>query len=234
MQETDFIVENISRVRERISRAVARSGRSASEITIVAVSKTFPVEFILAAYEAGLRQFGENRLQEWESKRPKLAHLDAKWHFIGHLQSNKVRKAAQCFDRIDSINSTALAGKLNAAAGEAKKLLPILIEARLSSEPTKGGIAQDELAGLAEAVVRLPNLELLGLMTIPPYSEEPEETRIFFRKLHELRDDLRQKIGKVLPVLSMGMSHDFEVAIEEGASEIRIGTDIFGSRPKPV
>lgn len=232
MRETHFIVKNINHLRERISHAAARSGRGVNEITVVAVSKTFPVESILAAYESGLRQFGENRLQAWESKQPKLAHLNAKWHFIGHLQSNKVRKAAQLFDRVDSIDSIPLASKLNAAAAEAKKRLPILIEVHLSNEPTKGGVAEGDLAGLADAVVQLPNLHLLGLMTIPPYCEEPGQARPYFRKLRELRDDLSQKLDTALPVLSMGMSHDFEVAIEEGATEIRIGSDIFGERAK--
>jgi PLP dependent protein len=229
-RETNFIAENVNRVRDCVSRATARAGRRIEEIKIVAISKTFPLESILAAHEAGLRQFGENRLQEWELKQPKLAHLDAKWHFIGHLQSNKVRRAARLFDRVDSIDSASLASKLNSAAIEANKRLPVLIEVRLGNEPTKSGIAESDLAELGESVIQLPNLELLGLMTIPPYPDEPDATRHYFRRLRELRNDLSQQIARDLPVLSMGMSQDFEVAIEEGATEIRIGTEIFGKR----
>jgi PLP dependent protein len=224
------IAANLQRVRERVARATIRAGRGIDGITIVAVSKTFSVESIRAAYQAGLRQFGENRVQEWESKRPQLADLAAAWHFIGHLQSNKVRRAAHLFDRVDSIHSVPLAEKLNSAAAEEGKHLPVLIEVHLSDEPTKSGVATTDLVALAEATTSLPHLQLLGLMTIPPYSQDAEQARPFFRTLAKLRDELSGKIGRPLPVLSMGMSHDFEVAIEEGATEIRIGTDIFGDR----
>ncbi len=226
----NFVAENIKRLHERIARAAERSGRNLNEIAIVAVSKTFPTESIQAAYAAGLRQFGENRLQEFESKRSKLAYLQAKWHFIGHLQSNKARLSAQLFDRIDSVDSVALAGKLNAAAAGANKRLPVLLELRLGNEPMKTGIVEGDLPGLAEQVMELPNLELLGLLTIPPYFDDAEQARPYFRKLRELRDSLSRTLGNPLPVLSMGMTHDFEVAIEEGATELRIGTAIFGSR----
>jgi len=226
----NFVAENIKRLHERIARAAERSRRNPNEIAIVAVSKTFPSESIQAAYAAGLRQFGENRLQEFESKRSKLAYLQAKWHFIGHLQSNKARLSAQLFDRIDSVDSVALAGKLNAAAAGANKRLPVLLELRLGNEPMKTGIVEGDLPGLAEQVMELPNLELLGLLTIPPYSDVAEQARPYFRKLRELRDGLSRTLGDPLPVLSMGMTHDFEVAIEEGATELRIGTAIFGSR----
>jgi pyridoxal phosphate enzyme (YggS family) len=227
-----FIAGNLARVRERIGRVAERSGRQTNEITIVAVSKTVPVESILAAHEAGLRQFGENRIQEWEAKRPKLTNLDATWHFIGHLQSNKASRAARLFDRVDSVDSILLAQKLNTAAEEAKKRLPILLEVRLSDEPAKTGACEVDLPRLAKLSAQLRNLELLGLMTIPPYFEDATQARPYFRKLRELRDHLSGTCGRALPVLSMGMSHDFEVAIEEGATEIRIGTDIFGERPK--
>jgi pyridoxal phosphate enzyme (YggS family) len=228
--EIHSIAENVKRVRERIARAAAISGRAADEITLVAVSKTFPVESILAAYECGLRHFGENRIQEWEAKKPHLTGLDATWHFIGHLQSNKARRAAHLFGRIDSLDSTPLAQKLNTAAEEEKKRLPVLIEVHLSDEASKTGVREIDLRALAEHTVQLPNLELQGLMTIPPYCDDPEDTRPYFRKLRDLRDELATALNVKLPVLSMGMSYDFEVAIEEGATEIRVGTDVFGAR----
>ena len=225
-----FIAENVERVRERVAQATARCGRNADEINIVAVSKTFPVESIEAAYEAGLRHFGENRIQEWEAQKPQLAHLDATWHFIGHLQSNKARRAVQLFHRIDSIDGIPLAQRLDAAAVESAKRLPVLIEVHVSDEASKTGVGEGDLAALAEKIVGLRSLELRGLMTIPPYFDNPEDARPFFRKLRSFRDDLNAKLSIHLPVLSMGMSHDFEVAIAEGATEIRVGTDIFGVR----
>jgi PLP dependent protein len=230
--EGHFVAENVQHVRERIARAAARCGRNAGEITIVAISKTFPPELIELAYQAGLRHFGENRIQEWEAKQPKLGHLEASWHFIGHLQSNKARRAAHLFARIDSVDSIALAQKLDAAAAEEKRRLAVLIEVHLSEESGKTGVAEANLPALAEAVIRLPNLELRGLMTVPPYFEDPERVRPYFRKLRNLRDELAQAMKINLPILSMGMSHDFEAAIEEGATEIRVGTDIFGARAK--
>lgn len=227
---TAAIATNIERIRERIAKAAKRSGRRADEITLIAVSKTFPAEAISEAYAAGLRQFGENRIQEWEAKSAALADLQATWHFIGHLQSNKARRAAHLFDRVDSVDSAGLARKLAAAAGEEGKRLAVLIEAHLSHETTKSGASESDLLPLAEAVIALPQLELRGLMTVPPYFDDPEQARPFFRKLRELREGLGTKIGSPLPVLSMGMSHDFEVAIEEGATEIRVGSAIFGSR----
>ena len=228
--ESTLIAANLERVRERIARAAERTGRRADEITIVAVSKTFPAEAIRTAHEAGLRHFGENRVQEWELKQPKVADLDATWHLIGHLQSNKARRAAKLFDRVDSVDSIELARKLDAFAAEEAKRMAVLIEVHLGGEETKSGVAEGELLALAEAIAGLTNLELLGLMTIPPYFEEPGHVRPYFRKLRELRDELSGRTGKELRVLSMGMSHDFEAAIEEGATEIRVGTALFGGR----
>jgi hypothetical protein len=225
-----FIAENVKRVCERIAQAAARCRRNADEITVVAVSKTFPVELIKAAFEAGLRHFGENRIQEWEAKKPRLAHLAATWHFIGHLQSNKARRAVQLFHRIDSVDSIPLAQRLDAAAAETTKRLPVLIEVHVGNEASKSGVAESNLSALAENILQQPQLELRGLMTVPPYSDNPEVTRPFFRKLRGLRDELASQLRVTLPTLSMGMSHDFEVAIEEGATEIRVGTDIFGER----
>jgi hypothetical protein len=222
------IAANLAHIRERIERAAHRAGRRANEITLVAVSKTFPAEAIRAAYEIGLRDFGENRVQEMSDKRAKLADLDATWHLIGHLQSNKAKLAAQIFDRVDSIDSLSLAQKLDAATAETR--LKVLLEVHLGGESTKSGATEAALPALAEAVAALPNLDLQGLMAVPPYAADPEQVRPYFRKLRELRDALSQRLGHPLPVLSMGMSHDFEIAIEEGSTEIRVGTALFGRR----
>jgi len=225
------IAANLARVRERMARAAERAGRRAEEITLIAVSKTFPAEAIRAAYELGLRDFGENRVQEWEAKSAALGDLrDATWHLIGHLQSNKARKAAQLFNRLDSVDSASLAQKLDGASREEGKRLGVLIEVHLGSEESKSGAAPAELPALAEAILPLANVDLRGLMAVPPFAENAEDVRRYFRELRELRDDLQRRTGRELPVLSMGMSHDFEVAIEEGATEIRIGTGIFGER----
>jgi len=228
--DSSSISKNIQRVRESVSRAAERIGRRAEEITLVAVSKTFPAEAIRDAFAAGVRQFGENRVQEWESKQPLVADLAATWHLIGHLQSNKARRAANLFHRVDSLDSVPLAQKLDAAAAEEGKLLEILIEVRMGEEATKSGVAEAELLALAEGVAALAHLELRGLMTIPPFFEDVNRVRPYFRKLRELRDGLNGQLGRALPVLSMGMSHDFEIAIEEGATEIRVGSALFGER----
>ena len=229
-EQISDVAANLGRIRERIARAAERSGRRAEEITLVAVSKTVPADAVRAAYEAGLRDFGENRVQERDAKRPKLADLRATWHFIGHLQSNKARLATQIFDRVDSLDSLSLAQKLDSAARELGKRLPVLIEVHLGGESTKTGAAEGELAALAERVATLPNLELRGLMAVPPYSDDPEHARPYFRQLRGLRDDIEKRLGRQFPALSMGMSHDFEIAIEEGATEIRVGTALFGAR----
>jgi PLP dependent protein len=229
--EANSLAANLERVRERMARAAERTGRRAEEVTLVAVSKTFSADAIRAGYEAGLRAFGENRVQEFESKQPKLGDLaDTTWHLIGHLQSNKARRAVHLFHRVDSIDSLALAQKLDSAAAAESKRLPVLIEVHLGGEGTKSGVAEENLAALADCIEKLPHLELRGLMTIPPYSDDTEAARPYFRKLRQLRDGISQRLGRTLPALSMGMSHDFEVAIEEGATEIRIGTALFGQR----
>src|ERR1700722_1740519 len=230
--QNSLIDSNLAEIRERIARSAARAGRAAEDITLVAVSKSVPPEAIRSAFELGLRQFGENRVQEWESKRAAVAALDATWHLIGHLQSNKARRAANLFDRVDSVDSGALAQKLYAAAASEAKRLKILIEVHLGGEETKSGVPEADLPALAEIIAQLQNLELRGLMTIPPYFEEPEQVRPYFQKLRTLRDQVSAQIGRPLNVLSMGMSHDFEIAIEEGATEIRVGTALFGERSK--
>jgi hypothetical protein len=224
------IAANLASIRERIARAAERSGRRTEEITLVAVSKTFPAAAIRAAFEAGLRHFGENRVQEWESKRAELTDLNATWHLIGHLQSNKARRAVHDFHRVDSVDSLSLAQKLDAAAKEEGKRMPILIEVHLGEEVTKSGVAETQLPALAENIAVLQNLDLLGLMSIPPFHEDPRLMRLYFQKLRELRESLQSRLGRGLPVLSMGMSHDFAVAIEEGATEVRVGSAIFGDR----
>jgi PLP dependent protein len=165
-----------------------------------------------------------------DAKRPKLADLDATWHFIGHLQSNKARHAAEIFDRIDAVDSLPLAQKLDSAAREHAKGLPVLIEVHLGAETSKSGIEPNDLPALAEGAAALPNLDLRGLMAVPPNSDDPERVRPYFRQLRELRDSLNQRLGRQFPTLSMGMSHDFEVAIEEGATEVRVGSALFGAR----
>jgi pyridoxal phosphate enzyme (YggS family) len=227
-----LIASNLAEIRERIARSAASAGRAPEDITLVAVSKTFPPEAIRSAFELGLRHFGENRVQEWESKRPSVSDLDGTWHLIGHLQSNKARRAANLFDRVDSVDSVALAQKLDAAAASEAKRLKILIEVHLGGEETKSGTSEADLPPLAESIARLPHLELLGLMTIPPYFDDFERVRPYFQKLRTLRDQVSAQIGRPLKLLSMGMSHDFEIAIEEGATEIRVGTALFGERSK--
>ncbi len=232
------IAENIAQVRSRIAAAAARVKRRRDSITLMAVSKTVEPERIREAYAAGLRVFGENRVQEFAEKAPLLADLtEAEWHLIGHLQSNKAKKAAEMFHAVDSIDSLRLAEKLNVAAEQLGKTLPVLIEIKVGAEETKSGIPMDspELEYLLRGAAKLEHLEIRGLMTVPPYTENPEGARIYFRLLRDLRDKIaaRKLPQTQMDVLSMGMSHDFEVAIEEGSTCVRVGTAIFGARPKP-
>jgi len=234
------IANNIAQVQERITRAAWRTGRSPGEITLVAVTKTFPTEVIADAYAAGLRIFGENRVQEFAGKAPRLAKLgvSAEWHMIGHLQSNKAAKAAELFHAVDSLDSVALAEKLNSAAEKLDRTLDALIEVNIGGEEQKSGVSPDsaELEQLLTAAPRLSNLRVRGLMTVPPWSEDAEASRPYFRQLRELRDQIaaRRLPGLAMDVLSMGMSNDFEVAIAEGSTCVRVGTAIFGKRPKPI
>ena len=231
-----FLADNLALVRQRIADAARRAGRRSEEITLMAVTKTFPPEIIREAYAAGQRLFGENRVQEFAEKAPQLAELqEAEFHLIGHLQSNKAAKATQIFAGVDSVDSPHLAEKLNAAAEKAGKRLPILIEINVGGEAVKSGLAPDspELETLLAAAARLAYLDFRGLMTIPPFTEDPVAARPYFRKLRELREQIA---GRHLPevrmgVLSMGMSHDFEIAVEEGSTCVRVGTAIFGARP---
>jgi len=215
--------ERLEQVEQRIQTAVRRSGRARNEITLVAVTKKFPPPVICEAYSCGLRVFGENYVQEFAEKRPAVDALaDAQFHLIGHLQSNKARLASELFQVIETVDSEKLARRLH----ECGKPLEVMIEVKLSPEQTKAGAAPEELPALITAIRGCPNLTLTGLMTMPPWNPDPETTRPYFRRLAEL--------GRThgLPKLSMGMSHDLEAAIEEGATHIRVGTALFGPRPK--
>ncbi len=217
--------ERLEQVEGRIENAVRRCGRKRSEITLVAVTKKFPPEIIREAYQLGLRVFGENYVQEFEEKHPALRDLsDAEFHLIGHLQSNKTRAAADLFQVIETVDSDKLARRL----AQAEKPLEVMIEVKLSPEQSKAGTAPEQLPGLIAAIRTCAHLRLTGLMTMPPWSDNPEETRPYFKQLAALA-----RLHS-LERLSMGMSHDLEAAIEEGATHIRVGTALFGPRPKPA
>jgi len=215
--------ERLEMVEERMQRAAARAGRKRSEITLIAVTKKFPAEIIREAYGLGLRVFGENYVQEFESKHAAVADLkDAEFHLIGHLQSNKTRTALDLFQVIETVHSEKLARRLD----QGGKPMEVMIEVKLSHEESKSGAEPESLGGLIEAIRACANLNLTGLMTMPPWSEDPEVTRPYFKRLAALaREHGLQK-------LSMGMSHDLEAAIEEGATHVRVGTALFGPRRK--
>ena len=222
------IRERLAQVHRRIEAAAARGGRPASAVTLVAVSKTMPVEAVKEAIAAGVTILGENRVQE---ARQKIAALPAavQWHLIGHLQTNKAKVAAGLFDRIHSLDSIRLADELDRHAEEAGRRLRCLVQVNVGGEVQKNGASEDEVRPLLEAAGRLPHIVIEGLMTIPPFLPDPEAVRPYFRRLRTLRDKLGAE-GFSLPDLSMGMTQDFEVAIEEGATLVRIGTAIFGPR----
>lgn len=231
--EKTNIHENLKRIQERIARAAAKAKRNPVEITLIGVSKTHPASAVAEAFAAGVQHFGENRVQEWEEKRRELESLDATWHLIGHLQSNKSGRAARIFNSIDSVDELALGEKLDRhrrESGEVEKLR-VLIEVHLGGEESKSGVSEAALPELAEKLLSMEYLTLEGLMCIPPYMDTSEQVRPFFARLRELREQTEQSCGQRLPVLSMGMSHDFETAILEGATEIRVGTALFGIRP---
>jgi len=230
------IAENLARVRERIVAAARRAGRRSEDVALMAVSKTFPAERIREAYDAGLRLFGENRVQEFAGKVDSLGDLrDGEWHLIGHLQTNKAAKAVELFAAVDSVDSLRLAQKLNASAEQLGKKIRVLIEINIGGEAAKSGVAPEsrELEDLFFAAPQLECLEFRGLMTVPPFTEDPQQARPYFRKLRELREQIaaRRLPAVDMTALSMGMSHDFEVAIEEGSTCVRVGTAIFGVRP---
>lgn len=225
------IAENLKHLTQRIEAACARSGRDPKEITIVAVTKTKPVEQIVEALEAGITHFGENRVQEASAKIP-LIKVPVTWHLVGTLQTNKVKKALELFHIIESVDSLHLAQELARRAEQLNKTVPVLIEVNTSQEPTKHGVLPADLFDLIAAVQKLPRLKLEGLMTIGPgwAVNDPEASRPCFELLARLRQEAQQKFGIALPHLSMGMSSDFEVGIEAGATLIRIGTALFGPR----
>jgi hypothetical protein len=217
--------ERLDRVEERIHTAADRAGRKRADIALIAVTKKFPAEVVREAYDLGLRIFGENYVQEFEGKHPALADLaGTEFHLIGHLQSNKARPAADLFQVIQTVDSEKLAGRLDGMS----KPLEVMIEVKLSEEASKFGTPPEQLPKVIEAIRACQNLKLTGLMTMPPWSDDPEVTRPYFRRLA----GLARQHG--IEKLSMGMSHDLEAAIEEGATHIRVGTALFGPRPKPL
>jgi pyridoxal phosphate enzyme (YggS family) len=227
--QQEMINANVLRINECIARACVLVGRDPKEVTVVGASKTHHVDAIRAAYTAGVRHFGENRLQEFEQKFTFLRELKATWHFIGHLQSNKVLRTVQIFNAIDSVNSIDLALKIDRSVEE-KKRLPVLLEVRMDDATAKIGFDTEAVQDSFEILMAMPHLEIRGLMCIPPFFDQPDQARVFFRGLRNLRDALVRRFETPLPTLSMGMSHDFEAAIEEGSTEVRLGTALFGAR----
>lgn len=229
----DQIADNLARVRSRIDAAARRAGRNPAEVTLVAVSKTFDADHVRAAWEAGQRDFGENKVQEAERKIAAATTLaGTRWHLIGHLQSNKARKAAAPFAMIHSVDSLDLLKRLDAAASDAGSAPEVLLQADLAGEATKHGAGEREIGALARAALECRAVKLAGLMLLPPWNENQEVTRPWFVQLRRLRDRLAADgiPSESLKHLSMGMSHDFEAAIEEGATLVRVGTAIFGRR----
>lgn len=222
--------DRLAIIRSAIESAALRGGRQPAEIRLVAVSKTHPPDILKAAIEAGATDFGENRVQEAETKIVEIGREAVTWHLIGNLQANKARKAARLFDLIHSLDSLDLAEKLERICGEEnRETLDVLIQVDLSGEATKSGAPEKDLPALVEYLRQCSHLKLKGLMTLPPFFEDAEEARPFFRRLREIRDDI---LGSERAELSMGMSHDFEIAVEEGATIVRVGTAIFGAREK--
>jgi len=230
---------NIARVRERIAAAARRAGRDPGEITLVAVTKTVPAHRVREAWELGITDFGENRVQEAVAKIPLvipegeeiLNRPPLRWHMIGHLQRNKVRHVIPLFDIIHSVDSVRLAREIDRRAGRAEKVMPVLLEVNVAGEATKYGFTPEGVVAAVEEIRQFPHLEIHGLMTVAPIAEDPEEVRPHFRHLRELRDELARRFPSIdWHHLSMGMTDDFEVAIEEGATMVRIGRAIFGER----
>jgi hypothetical protein len=226
------IAENVARVRERMEAAAKRAGRDLGKIRLVAVSKTVGLERILQAVEAGVDSLGENYVQEAQEKVGALEKR-VSWHFIGHLQSNKARVAARLFDWVHSVDSLKLAEELSRAGKQQNKILPVLLQVNLGKEETKFGAREEEVYRLLERMGSLPGVSIRGLMAMPPFFENPEESRPYFRALRMMAEEVtkRQIPGVFMEELSMGMSNDFEVAIEEGATLVRVGTAVFGPRP---
>ena len=229
------VAANLVLVQGRIAAAAARSGRDATDVRLVAVSKTFGAEHVEAAAAAGLCELGENKVQEANAKKAATLTGDLTWHFIGHLQSNKIRLAAETFDWIHSVDSVGLLHRLDRAATDQHRSLNVLAQVDLAGEATKHGGSVEEVGRIVEAAVTCESIALRGLMVLPPWSPDPEVVRPYFRRLRELRETYATTRGGDLQLdqLSMGMSHDFEVAIEEGATMVRVGTALFGPRARP-
>jgi pyridoxal phosphate enzyme (YggS family) len=230
------IAANLQSVRSRIDAAARRAGRDPSDVTLVAVSKTFSIDHVRAAWAAGQREFGENKVQEALQKVAEATDMEIRWHLIGHLQSNKVKKAAVPFAWIHSVDSVDLLRKLDAAAAQQGTALEVLVQVDLAGEATKSGAPESEARAILDAAVEARAIRVAGLMLIPPWNEDQEQTRPWFTRLRELRDAwLADGVPSgALRHLSMGMSHDFEAAIEEGATLVRVGTAIFGKRTRPA
>jgi pyridoxal phosphate enzyme (YggS family) len=237
LDPAEGLAARFAAVQQRINTAATRSGRSSEDVTLIAISKTHPASLIRNLIELGATDLGENRVREAEEKIPQLGQTNVRWHLVGHLQANKARRALNLFDVIHSLDSVDLARRLDRLCIEVgRQSLPLLIQVDLGHEETKTGIGEQDLSQLAETVQQLKRLELIGLMTLPPFFDDPEQARPYFRRLRELRDELARNGafgepgGERKGELSMGMTHDFEVAIEEGATMVRIGTAIFGER----
>lgn len=227
------LADNLASIEQRISAACARAGRDRSSVLLLAVSKGMPPELIREAADCGLAVFGESKVQEAKLK-ISLCPGRLRWQMIGHLQSNKCRDAVHCFEMIQSVDSLALAQEINKQADKQAKTMPILLEVNLAGESTKFGFKAEEVLANLDAINALPKIEIHGLMMIAPWTPEPEKVRPVFRQLRELKTRCEEQLGAPLPHLSMGMSGDFEVAIEEGATIVRVGTSLFGARPKVV
>jgi pyridoxal phosphate enzyme (YggS family) len=230
---TDHIAENLAAVHRRMAAACARAGRSPDSVRLLAVSKTHGPDAVRAAAAAGQVLFGENRVQEAAAKMPECpAHVQ--WHLIGHLQSNKAAQAARLFDWVHSVDSVRLLEALDRHAGEAGRRLDVLVQVNVSGEGSKSGLAPEGVPAVLARCNELTNVQVRGLMTIPPLTEDPEKARPYFRALRELRDRWAAELGMDLDELSMGMTHDLEAAIGEGATIVRVGTAIFGERARPA
>jgi PLP dependent protein len=225
------LAENLDSIQQRIRAACERAGRAPESVTLLAVSKTHPPETIREAVDCGQLLFGENKIQEAKAKIP-LCPGKCRWHFIGHLQSNKVRDAVELFQMIQGVDSLALAREISKRCEQAAKSMPVLLEVNVAGESSKFGYKPESLLAELNELNALPKIEVHGLMAIPPYATDPEKTRPYFRRLRELKAECEKILGAPLPHLSMGMSGDFEVAIEEGATLVRVGTALFGERRK--
>ena len=226
-----FVAENLERVRGQITQAAAKAGRSANDVELVAITKTHPAEKVREAVEAGHTLFGESRVQEARAKIPELPS-NLRWHFVGHLQKNKIRHALPLFELFHGVDSLALAQEMNRIAAEEGMHPRILLEINVAEEGSKFGFKPESLRAEMESLLTLPRLSIEGLMCIPPLADEAEASRKYFVQLRELRDSLEKEFGLTLPHLSMGMTNDFSVAVEEGATLVRVGTAIFGERPR--